>query len=183
MLTPPVAIILLLVVQATTLFLLGQPLICACGTIAPFVVDIWSSQTSQQLADWYTFSHIIHGFLFYGLLRLFFPRLSVGWRLVLAVALEASWEIAENTPWVIEAYRRQALAAGYVGDSILNSLMDNLAMMLGFVLAWKLPWRVTVALALAMEIGVGLIVRDNLTLNILGFVHQFDFITAWQSKR
>ena len=176
-------IAILFAAQATTLYLLGQPLICACGYIALFVVDVWSSQMSQQLTDWYTFSHIIHGFIFYALLRLIAPRLAVYWRLAIAVGLEASWEIAENTPWVIEAYRRQALAQGYVGDSIVNSLMDNVAMMLGFVLAWKLPWKWTLALAIAMELGVAYFIHDNLTLNILGFFHQFDFITAWQSSR
>ncbi len=176
-------IAILFVAQATTLFLLGQPLICACGYLTLFVVDVRSSQMSQQLADWYTFSHIIHGFIFYGLLRLIAPRLPVHWRLAIAVGLEASWEIAENTPWVIEAYRRQALAQGYVGDSIINSLMDTVSMMLGFVLAWKLPWKWTLALAMAMEVGVAYVIHDNLTLNILGFLHHFDFITAWQSRR
>jgi hypothetical protein len=176
-------IVLLLGVQATTLYLLGQPFICACGYITVFVVDVWSSQMSQQLTDWYTFSHIIHGFIFYFVLWLIAPRLRVPWRLAIAVGIEASWEIAENTPWVIEAYRSQALAQGYVGDSILNSLMDNLSMMLGFILAWKFPWKLTLGLAVAMEVAVAWFIHDNLTLNILGFVHQFDFITEWQSRR
>ena len=102
-------------------------------------------------------------------------------RLAIAVGIEASWEIAENSPWVIEAYRKQALAAGYTGDSILNSLSDNLAMMTGFALARLLPWPATVALALALEIGAAALVRDNLTLNILNFIHRFPAIEAWQS--
>ena len=175
-------IAVLLLAQATTLYLLGQPFICACGYVTLFVADVWSSQMSQQLTDWYTFSHIIHGFIFYALSWLVAPRLPVLWRLAIAVALEASWEIAENTPWVIEAYRRQALAQGYVGDSIINSLMDNVSMMVGFMLAWKLPWKWTLGLAVAMEVGVAWFIHDNLTLNILGFFHQFDFITAWQSR-
>jgi hypothetical protein len=173
----------LLVTQATTLYLLGQPLVCACGYVTLFVADVWSAQMSQQLTDWYSFSHIIHGFIFYALLSLTAPRLPVHWRLAIAVGLEASWEIAENTPWVIQAYRRQALAQGYVGDSIINSLMDNVSMMVGFALAWKLPWKWTLALAIAMEVGVAWFIHDNLTLNIVGFFHQFDFVTAWQSRR
>lgn len=176
-------IAMLFVAQATTLRLLGQPLVCACGYVTLFVADVWSSQMSQQLADWYSFSHIIHGFIFYALLWLVAPRLAVHWRLAIAVGLEASWEIAENTPWVINAYRRQALAQGYVGDSIVNSLMDTVSMMLGFVLAWRLSWKWALALAMAMEVGVAWVIHDNLTLNILGFIHQFDFITAWQSRR
>ena len=182
--TGAVAVIaIILGVQAATLYLLGQPLICACGYVTGFVVDVWSPQMSQQLSDWYTFSHIIHGFIFYFLLWLIAPRLGVAWRLAVAVGLEASWEIAENTPWVIQAYRQQALAQGYVGDSILNSLMDNAAMMFGFGLAWKLPWKATLGLAVVMEAGVAWFIHDNLTLNILGFIHQFDFIKEWQSRR
>jgi hypothetical protein len=176
-------IVLLLGVQAATLYSLGQPLICACGYVTLFVADVWSSQMSQQLTDWYSFSHIIHGFIFYFVLWLIFPRVPVIWRLAIAVGLETTWEIAENTPWVIQAYRRQALAAGYAGDSIINSLMDNVSMMFGFVLAWKLPWKVTVALAIAMEVGLAWFIHDNLTLNILGFFHQFEFITEWQSRK
>jgi hypothetical protein len=176
-------IALLLVAQGTTLYLLGQPLICACGYVTLFVADVWSSQMSQQLTDWYTFSHIIHGFIFYLVTWLIAPRLPVHWRLAIAVGIEVSWEIAENTPWVIQAYRSQALAQGYVGDSILNSLMDTVSMMVGFVLAWKLPWKLTLALAIAMEVAVAWFIHDNLTLNILGFFHQFDFINQWQSKR
>jgi hypothetical protein len=176
-------IVLVLAVQVTTLHLLGQPLICACGYVTLFVSDVWSSQMSQQLTDWYSFSHVVHGFIFYGVLHLIAPRLPVLWRLAIAVGIEATWEIAENSPWVIQAYRRQALAQGYVGDSILNSFMDNVSMMVGFVLAWRLPWKWTVALALAIEVGLAWAIHDNLTLNILGFVHQFDFITAWQSQK
>src|SRR5260370_25641811 len=134
-----VVIAILFAAPATTLYLLGQPLICACGYITLFVVDVWSSQMSQQLTDWYSFSHIIHGFIFYALLWLIAPRLQVYWRLAMAVGLEASWEIAENTPWVIEAYRRQALAQGYVGDSIINSLLYNVPIFLLFLLVSQLP--------------------------------------------
>jgi hypothetical protein len=136
---------------------------------------------SQQMTDWYTFSHIVHGILFYGLLRLLLPRLPVLARLAIAVGIEATWEIAENTPWVIEAYRQQALARGYVGDSIVNSLSDTLSMMTGFALASILPWRATLALAIVMEVAVGYLVHDNLTLNILNFIHRFPAIEAWQS--
>jgi hypothetical protein len=170
----------IMAVQALVLHLMGRVWICSCGTVRFWVGDIWSPELSQQLFDWYTFSHIVHGILFYGLLRLVLPRAPVLVRLAIAVGLEVSWEIAENSPWVIEAYRQQALAAGYTGDSILNSLSDTVAMMTGFALARWLPWKATVALALALEIVVGALVRDNLTLNILNFVHRFPAIEAWQ---
>lgn len=181
-LTKPLAVIAaLFATQASVLYFFGQPIICACGYITLYVYEIWSSQMSQQLFDWYTFSHIIHGFIFYMVLRWIFPTKSVWWRLAIAVGIEGAWEIAENTPWVIEAYRQQALAKGYVGDSIINSLMDNVSMMAGFMLAYKLPWKWTLAIAIAFELGVAYFIHDNLTLNILGFIHHFDFIDRWQA--
>ena len=170
----------IMTVQAVTLHLMGRVWICSCGTVRVWVGDIWSSELSQQLFDWYTPSHIVHGILFYGLLRLVLPHAPVLVRLTIAVGIEVSWEIAENSPWVIEAYRQQALAAGYTGDSIVNSLLDTVAMMTGFTLARLLPWKATVALVLALEIGVGALVRDNLTLNVLNFVHRFPAIEDWQ---
>jgi Protein of unknown function (DUF2585) len=170
----------IMAVQALALHLMGRVWICSCGTVRFWVGDIWSSELSQQLFDWYTPSHVVHGILFYGLLRLVLPRAPALVWLAVAVGIEAAWEIAENSPWVIEAYRQQALAAGYTGDSILNSLSDTVAMMTGFMLARWLPWKATVALVLALEIGVGALVRDNLTLNILNFIHRFPAIEAWQ---
>lgn len=176
------AILVLVAVQALTLHLMGRVWICTCGTIRLWVGDIWSDELSQQLFDWYTASHIVHGILFYAVLRLVLPRAPVAARLAIAVGIEAAWEIAENSPWVIEAYRKQALAAGYTGDSILNSLMDNVSMMTGFVLAWRLDWKATVALVLVLEIGAAALVHDNLSLNILNFIHRFPAIEAWQMR-
>jgi hypothetical protein len=175
-------VLFIMAAQALVLHAMGRVWICSCGTVRLWVGDIWSSELSQQLTDWYTASHIVHGILFYGLLRLLLPRAPVLARLAIAVGIEAAWEMAENSPWVIEAYRKQALAAGYAGDSILNSLSDTLAMMTGFALAYLLPWNATVALVLALEIGVGYLVHDNLSLNILNFVHRFPAIEAWQSR-
>jgi hypothetical protein len=178
---PAAAVVLgIMAIQALVLHLMGRVWICTCGTVRFWVGDIWSPELSQQLFDWYTASHVVHGILFYGLLHLLLPRAPVLVRLLIAVGLEVSWEIAENSPWVIEAYRQQALAAGYIGDSILNSLLDTVAMMSGFMIARLLPWQATVALVLVLEIGVGALVRDNLTLNILNFIHRFPAIEAWQ---
>lgn len=172
--------LLILSVQALVLFLFGQPAICECGYLKLWEGAVLSSGNSQHLTDWYTFSHIIHGFIFYLALWYFFPRMPVAYRFVMALGIEAAWEILENTPWLIEHYREQALAQGYVGDSIINSLSDTLAEALGFLFAWRLPVLVVVALALAMELFVGLSIRDNLFLNVVGFFHQFDFISTWQ---
>lgn len=171
----------LVAVQALTLFLLGQPPICECGYIKFWEGVVLGSGNSQHLTDWYTFSHIIHGFLFYFALWFFFPRMSLATRFFLAVGIEAGWEIIENTPMIIDHYRQQALAQGYIGDSILNSVMDTLAMAVGFLMAWRFPIWVVIALGIGMELFVGYAIRDNLFLNILGFFYQFEFINNWQS--
>jgi hypothetical protein len=175
-------IAILLAVQAAVLHLMGRVWVCTCGTVHFWVGDIHSSELSQQFTDWYTFSHIVHGIIFYAVLHRACPRLSALSRLALATGLESSWEMAENTPWVIEAYRQQALAAGYTGDSVLNSLSDTLSMVTGFTLARFLPWRLTLALALGLEIGAAWMVHDNFTLNLLNFMHRFRFIEAWQTR-
>ncbi len=145
--------------------------------------DVLSAENSQQLTDWYTFSHIIHGFLFYWLLFLVFgQRLTFWQRLALASLTEVAWELIENTPMVIDHYRQQALAQGYIGDSIINSLSDTSAMILGFFLAWRLPIFATIAIGIFFELWVGYWIHDNLTLNVLGLFWTPDFIANWQTK-
>jgi hypothetical protein len=172
---------LLLALQISTLSWLGQPWISASGRILLWVNDPLSPETSQQLADWYSLSHIVHGLLFYALLHWLFPRLPFGARLLLAMGIEISWEIAENTPMVIEAYRRQALAIGYAGDSVLNSCMDTLMMSLGFLFASRASARTSILLGLGLEVLAAMAIRDNLTLNILNFLFPIPFIERWQA--
>lgn len=174
-------ILAIIAFQAGTLFFLDQPAICECGYVKAWENVVLSPEMSQHLTDWYTFSHIIHGFLFYLLFGMLFPRISVWKRLAMAVGLEVAWEIAENTPWVINAYRTQALAEGYAGDSIINSVFDTFSMMAGFFLARRLPTWATVSLVVLMEVVVAYYIRDNLTLNILNFVYSFEFIHRWQA--
>lgn len=171
----------MIVLHVLALRSLGQPLFCRCGEIKLWEGDILSSGTSQHLADWYSFTHIEHGFLFYLLLWIAAPRLPPAQRLLIAIGLESLWEIAENSPFVIQAYRKQALAQGYVGDSIVNSLSDLVMMALGFVLAGLLPVAAIVGLALAIEIGLALTIRDNLTLNILNFLVPLEEVHHWQA--
>jgi Protein of unknown function (DUF2585) len=172
--------------QVAVLHHLGQPLIAASGHILLWANDPFSPDMSQQLADWYSFSHIIHGFIFYGLLRLAAPRLPVAARLLIAMAIEIAWEMAENSPAVIQHYRQQALAAGYVGDSILNSVSDTVMMSCGFLFASRVRARTVVALALCFEIFTAVMIRDNLTLNVMGLVlppqwAPMQAIHRWQS--
>jgi hypothetical protein len=172
---------LLLIAQAGTLYLFGQPPICRCGYVKLWEGNVFSAGNSQHLTDWYTFSHIIHGFIFYGILWMLFPRMSVLQRFVCALGIEVAWEVLENTPMVIQHYREQALAQGYTGDSIVNSVSDSLAMAAGFLLAWRLPVIATFAVALALEAFLAYQIRDNLTLNIINLVHTFPAIHDWQS--
>lgn len=167
--------------QAATLYLLGQPAICTCGYVKIWEGVVMSSGNSQHLIDWYTFSHIIHGVLFYALFWKLFPKMPVSTRLLFAFGLEVGWEILENTPWVIEHYREQALAQGYVGDSIINSLSDTGAMVIGYIFASRASLKVVVLVSLLLEVAVGYQIRDNLTLNVINWIHQFDFIWRWQN--
>lgn len=170
-----------ILVQVGVLHLLGQPPICACGYVKLWEGEVLSSGTSQHLTDWYSFTHVIHGVMFYLFTWFAFPRMSAPRRFLIALWLEVGWEIVENTPYVIQVYRQQALAQGYVGDSILNSVSDVLMMSLGFLLSWRLPVLATIALAVGLESFVGYSIRDNLTLNLVNFIHEFDFIKRWQS--
>lgn len=173
--------ILIVALQAFSLWLFGQPPICTCGYVKVWEGVVLSPGNSQHLTDWYTPSHVLHGLLFYLLLWFFFPRMPVTTRFLLALGLEAGWELFENTPWVINKYREQALAQGYTGDSIINSVMDTSAMVAGFIMARRLPLPVIIVLGIALEVFVGFMIRDNLSLNILNFLYQFEFVAKWQS--
>lgn len=173
-------VIVIIFLQGVTLFLMGQPLVCECGYVKLWEGVVLSQGNSQHLVDWYSFSHIIHGFIFYAVLWFLFPRMSMYRRLLLATGVEVGWELVENTPWVINAYREQALAQGYTGDSVINSVFDTLFMVLGFGMARIWPVWVTAVIALGLEGWVLYSIRDNLTLNILNFLYQFEFIEQWQ---
>nr|WP_244500308.1 DUF2585 domain-containing protein [Methyloceanibacter superfactus] len=173
----------IILIAGALLYAMGHPLICKCGYVKLWHFDVVSAENSQHLFDWYTPSHIIHGFLFYAVLWLAAPRLSFGQRLILAVLVEAGWEVIENTDFVINKYREATVSLDYYGDSVINSVSDILFMVLGFYLAAWWPVWLTVIVAIALEVFVGVMIRDGLTLNVIMLVWPLDSILQWQQGR
>jgi len=166
---------------------MGRAAICACGTVKPWWGVVHSAQNSQHIADWYSFSHVIHGLLFYFVAYLLWRkwgvlgRRSARWALPVAVAGEGLWELLENSPIIIERYRAVTISYGYAGDSVVNSLADIGFMMIGFLLAARLPVRVSVAAAITFEIFTLAMIRDNLTLNVIMLAWPIEAIRQWQA--
>lgn len=178
---PWLAIVLVLVVTAYQLRSQGRLWWCSCDYLLIWSGDPWSSDNSQHLLDPYSFTHVLHGFIFCGLLALIVPRLSPVWQLWLAVSIEAVWEVVENSEFVIRRYREETAALGYHGDTIVNSLADILLCGIGFVLARHLGFRRTFALFVLTEVGLAIWIRDNLSLNILMLIYPIDAVKEWQA--
>ena len=168
----------LLMFFGAVLFLERRPLWCDSG------LGVWSQAwthcTSQNLLDPYSFSHFLHGVIFFWLLQPFAGRLPLRWRLIAAIAIEIAWEILENSPWIIARYRQDTAAFDYSGDSVINSLGDVAATIVGFVVASRVSWKSAIAIFIAIELWMLFLARDNLTLNVLMLFHPIEAIKQWQ---
>ena len=178
------AVIAIMAFTAMIELWMGRLPFCKCGIIRLWAGDIWSNENSQQLTDPYTFTHILHGAILYGLVWwVAGKRWPLGARLIAAVLLESGWEILENSSFIIERYRSATISLDYYGDSIFNSMGDICAMMTGFFLAYKLPVRVTILGAVLVDLALLLWIRDSLALNILMLIHPIAAIKSWQMVR
>ncbi len=174
--------VLLVLLVPVVLILMERPIICTCGFVKLWQGDVFSPQVSQHLFDWYVFSHILHGFLFYMIARYLFPKHSVLFWAILAIAVEGAWEIVENTPFVIDYYRDNTMSTEFVGDTVINSSMDLLAMVVGFIMARKQPVWLTVLLFLGFEVMTLYVIRDGLILNVLMLLWPIEAIKEWQME-
>ena len=179
--TITVAAIAIVAAVAAIELAMGRVVMCRCGDIKLWHGVVKSAENSQHITDWYTFSHVLHGIGFYALLWLAARRTSIGTRFLGAVALEGAWEVLENTPFIIDRYRSATIALDYYGDSVVNSVSDILAMMVGFWLARRLPPWASVVVVVAVEVFLVVMIRDNLTLNILMLLYPLDVVRRWQS--
>ena len=175
--------LIIIVAAAVVLIAMGRIPFCKCGIIAFWSSDVSSNQQSQQFTDPYTFTHVLHGIGLYFLVWLLWGRkLTIGQRLILAVALESGWEILENTEFILNRYRAATISFDYWGDSVFNSVGDIIAMMIGFWLTAKIPWWGSLIAFIVIDCLLLFFIRDSLIINIIMLIHPVEAIKTWQSN-
>ena len=178
---PLTAIALVVTSAIVALNVLGRVWWCQAGDLAPWSWQIYSSHNSQHVIDPYSFTHVLHGVLEFWLIGLVFTRMPMAWRFFLAILIESSWEVAENTSYVINRYREATISLDYFGDSIINSIADIACCGLGFLIAYKLRFWRSLALFVLTELILIFTIRDSLVLNIIMLIAPIDSIRQWQT--
>lgn len=178
-----VATLAVMVITGLLLRFEGRLWICACGSIRAWSGQICSADNSQHFLDPYSFTHVLHGFLFFWLIALLARRLSGSWQVVLALGIEGAWEVFENTNFIIDRYRSETAALGYNGDTVVNSFGDLVCCLLGFVVARRLGLKRSLVVFLVIEMVLILWIRDSLLFEILMLIVPVDAIRAWQMCR
>ena len=177
---PLLAIVALFATTALLLRVEGRLWFCACGAVQLWSSQICSANNSQHFLDPYSFTHVLHGFLFFWLIAWLLSRLRANWQLALAVAIEAGWEVFENTNFIIDRYRSETAALGYTGDTVVNSFGDILCCLIGFIIARRLGWRRSLVVFAFLEVVLIVWIKDSLVLEILMLVVPLDAVRAWQ---
>jgi hypothetical protein len=172
----------IVVAMAGVLLAMGREPICTCGYVKLWHGVVFSAENSQHLTDWYSFTHVVHGLAFFALLWLTARRATIRLRAILATVMEATWEVIENTDFIINRYREVTISLDYFGDSVINSVFDVGAMLVGFLLARRLPVAAAAALAIGLEAALAWAIRDNLTINILMLLYPLDAVRTWQGQ-
>jgi hypothetical protein len=158
----------------------GRLWICSCGQFLIWAGKVCSSNNSQQFLDPYSFTHVLHGFLYCWLIAWILPRLTSAWRLWLAVTIAALWEVFENSNFIIQRYRADTASLGYQGDTVVNSSGDMLCAVAGFMIAQRFGFRRSLVLFLVLELVLLVWIRDSLLLEVLMLAHPVSAIRAWQ---
>lgn len=178
---PWISIALIIIAATMTLNFQGRVWWCEAGDLVPWSWDVWSRHNSQHLMDPYSFTHMLHGILEFWLIGLIFRRMPLAWRFFLALFVESSWEVIENTQYVINRYREATISLDYFGDSIANSLADIVFCGLGFLIALRLRFWRSLALFIATEAVLLFWIRDSLVLNIIMLLYPIEAIKHWQT--
>jgi hypothetical protein len=178
--TPIITALCVIAAAVAVLWLQGRVWWCQAGDYSPWAWNIWSPHNSQHLIDPYSFTHVLHGILEFWILGLIFRKMPLAWRFVIAIFIESSWEVLENTNYLINRYREETISLDYFGDSIMNSLSDIACCALGFLIAYKLRFWKSLALFVATEAILILTIRDSLIINIIMLIYPLEAIKAWQ---
>jgi hypothetical protein len=176
-----ITVAVIVITSIIALNLLGRVWWCEAGDAMPWSWVVNSRHNSQHLIDPYSFTHILHGILEFWLIGLVFRKVPLAWRFVIAIFIESSWEVVENTNYIINRYREATISLDYYGDSILNSFADIICCGLGFLIAQKIKLWWSLAVFVVMEVILLFWIRDSLLLNILMLIWPLDAVKSWQT--